>query len=66
MKNLYGVGVLTAKSTVVSAPTGMLDRPLERYSSVTTSTTTTIVYTTTDLLFLRLLLYYYYYYLYHY
>jgi len=64
MKNLYGVGVLTAKSTVVSAPTGMLDRPLERYSSVTTSTTTTIVYTTTTG-FLRYY-YYYYYYLYYY
>jgi len=63
MKNLYGVGVLTAKSTVVSAPTGMLDRPLERYSSVT-STTTTIVYTTTTG-FLRYY-YYYYYYLYYY
>jgi hypothetical protein len=59
MKNLYGVGVLTAKSTVVSAPTGMLDRPLERYSSVTTSTTTTILPLTC---FLR----YYYYYLYYY
>ena len=64
MKNLYGVGVLTAKSTVVSAPTGMLDRPLERYSSVT-STTTTIVYTTTTG-FLRYYYYYYYYYLYYY
>jgi hypothetical protein len=64
MKNLYGVGVLTAKSTVVSAPTGMLDRPLERYSSVTTSTTTTIVLILPLTCFLRY--YYYYYYLYYY